>query len=58
MEVTKTTKKKHVENHPYVTINGVEPEVPTSFLHTKKFLAVAFTITIFMGLIMYFFIFR
>jgi hypothetical protein len=46
-----------VEKHPYVTIDGVEPEEPTSFFHTKKFYLSGVIFAVLAGLIMYFLVF-
>jgi len=48
---------KVIEKHPYVTINGQEPEEPVSFFHTKKFYLSGAAFAVFAGLIMYFLVF-
>jgi hypothetical protein len=52
-----TPQKIEVEKHPYVTIDGVEPEEPTSFFHTKKFYLSGVIFAVLAGLIMYFLVF-
>lgn len=44
---------KPVEKHPYVTINGKEPEEPISFFRTKKFFAVSFVFMLLVGFELY-----
>jgi hypothetical protein len=53
----KEEKKEEIPNKPYVTINGKEPEVPTSFLHSRRFIAVGVITALFMGAVSYLWIF-
>ena len=48
---------KVIEKHPYVTINGREPEEPVSFFHTKKFYVTAAFLGTLFTVFMYLFVF-
>ena len=41
--------KKELAPHQYITVNGEEPQEPISIFHTKKFLAIAIPIGVFMA---------
>lgn len=46
-----------IKAHPYVTIDGKEPQQPTSILHSRKFLLGGFLIALLIGVASYFWIF-
>ena len=55
-EIAATKEETKIE-YPYVTIDGEEPPIPSSFFHTKKFLALGFCAAMFMGILAYLFIY-
>jgi hypothetical protein len=46
-------KKKEIPHNPYVTINGEEPETPTSFFRSRRFIALGVLVALFFGVVSY-----
>jgi hypothetical protein len=49
---------KPIENHPYVTVNGEEPEIPKSFFHSRTFLIIGVSFALLIGVSTYFLMFH
>jgi len=47
----------YIKPLPYVTIRGVEPKLPVSIFHTRKFWLVGGSLAFLVGILAYFFVF-
>jgi len=48
------SENKEIENHDYITIDGIEPEVNKSFFISKRFKIIVYSLGVIAGIIVYF----